>query len=49
MPLPKDLSLLLSTTQLGSSTSRAFVGPTVFGDSAMHVVFSAAEKQGDYS
>jgi len=37
---------LLSTSQLGSSTSRAFIGHTVFGDFAGHVVFGAAEKQG---
>jgi hypothetical protein len=47
MPIPNDLSLLLSTSQLGSSTSRAFVGHAVFGDFAVHVVFSPDEKQGD--
>jgi hypothetical protein len=36
----------LSTSQLGSSTSRAFVGHTVLGDFAGHVVFGTAEKQG---
>jgi hypothetical protein len=46
MPIPNDLSLLLSTSQLGSSTSRAFVGHAVFGDFAVHV-FSPDEKQGD--
>ena len=45
--IPKDLSLLLSTSQLGSSTSRAFAGHIVFGDFAGHALSGAAEQQGN--
>jgi hypothetical protein len=43
---PIDLNLLLSTSQLGSSTSRAFVGHTIFADFAVHVLSGAAKEQG---
>jgi hypothetical protein len=42
--IPKDRNLFLSTSQLGSSTSRAFVRHNLFGDCAGHVVSGAAEQ-----
>jgi hypothetical protein len=45
---PIDLNLLLSTSHLGSSTSRAFLGHTIFADFAGHALSAAAREQGTY-